>query len=422
MAMPTSKRFVINCWGSHGDLFPYIGLARALKARGHTAVVATPAIYREEVELAGVEYAHVGPDLDPNDETLYDRVMDQARGGEVIVRELLMPQLEETYAELTTVAAGADLIVGHPLTTAVPLVAERANAPWVSTVLAPMLFFSATDLPVLPQAPLLRHADKLGLWAARRVVGLAHRATKHWFEPVHRLRAKLGLPPAGHPMFDGMFSPRLTLALFSRVLGEPQPDWPANVSTTGFVFYNGPDAALSPELERFLAAGPPPVVFTLGTSAVGAAGSFYHESAAAAARLGVRAVLLIGSFEQNRPDGDLSRDVLLVDRAPHQLLFPRASAIVLHGGIGTTGQALRSGRPMLVVPHGHDQFDNAHRVTKLGVARTLHPKRYRVPRVATELSRLLNDDYRARGESVAAIVRAEGGAVSAVEALESCAA
>jgi len=417
--MPMSKRIVINCWGSHGDFFPYVGLALALKARGHTPVVATPAIYREEVERAGVEYAHVGPDLDPNDETLYDRVMDQKRGSEVIIRELLMPKLEQTYAELTAVAAGADLIVGHPLTVSVPLVAERASVPWVSTVLAPMLFFSATDLPMMPQAPLLSHAGRLGPWAARRVVHLAQRMTKGWFEPVHRLRKELGLPPAGHPMFEGMFSPHLTLALYSRVLGEPQPDWPPHVRTTGFVFYNGPDRALSAEIHEFLAAGPPPVVSTLGTSAVGAAGSFYHESAEAAARLGVRAILLIGTFEQNRPR-ELPREALVVERAPHQLLFPRASAIVIHGGIGTTGQALRSGRPVLVVPHGHDQFDNAHRVTKLGVARTLHPKHYRAPRVARELAQLLGGDYRARAESVATIVRAEGGAAAAAEALEHC--
>src|SRR5262245_40571534 len=188
--MPISKRIVINCWGSHGDFFPYVGLALALKARGHTPVVATPEIYREEVELAGVEYAHVGPDLDPNDETLYDRVMDQTRGSEVIVRELLMPKLEQTHAELIAAAAGADLIVGHPLTVSVPLVAERANVPWVSTVLAPMLFFSATDLPVMPQAPLLSHVGRLGPWAARRVVSLARRMTKGWFEPVGRLRAR----------------------------------------------------------------------------------------------------------------------------------------------------------------------------------------------------------------------------------------
>jgi rhamnosyltransferase subunit B len=413
----TPKRIVINCWGSHGDLFPYIGLAIALKERGHTPVVATAEVYRDEVERAGVEHAHVGPDIDPNDATLYERVMHPTKGSEVIIRDLLMPKLAETHAQLRDVAVGADLLVAHPLTVSVPIVAERANVPWVSTVLAPMLFFSATDFPVLPQIPLLRHVSKLGAWAARRVVRLAHGTTNAWFEPVHRLRAELGLPPAGHPMFEGMFSPRLTLALFSRVLATPQPDWPAHVGTTGFVFYNGP-GTLPPELEAFLAAGPPPVVFTLGTSAVGAAGRFYHESTAAAARLGVRAVLLTGGFERNRPDGELSRDVLLVDRAPHQLLFARASAIVHQGGIGTTGQALRSGRPMLVVPHGHDQLDNAYRVTKLGVARTLHPRRYRAERVARELEQLLRDDYRPRAEAVAASVRSEGGAAAAAESLE----
>src|SRR5256885_9415213 len=86
-------------------------------------------------------------------------------------------------------------------------------------------------------------------------------------------------------MFEGMFSPLLTLALFSRVLAAPQRDWPPNVRTTGFVLYNGPDRALAPELTAFLSAGPPPVVFTLGTSAVGAAGRLYHESTAAAARV-----------------------------------------------------------------------------------------------------------------------------------------
>ena len=110
---------------------------------------------------------------------------------------------------------------------------------------------------------------------------------------------------------------------------------------------------------------------------------------------------------------------MLVDSAPHQLLFPRASAIVHQGGIGTTAQALRSGHPMLIVPHAHDQPDNAFRVTNLGVARTVFPRRYKAARVARELERLLGDAaYRERSASVAEIVRAEGGADAAAEALE----
>jgi rhamnosyltransferase subunit B len=412
-----SRRIVINCWGSYGDVYPYVGLAVALKARGHAPVVATAGIYRETVERAGIEYAHVGPDLDAMDETLYARVMHPIKGSEVIVRELLLPKLEETYEQLRAAAAGAALLVVHPITYAAPILAERERLPWVSTILAPLLFFSAHDAPVFPHHPVLVHAPKLGRWVARAMIGITRKATAPWAEPVRRLRERLGLPRGGHPMFEGLFSPHLTLALFSRVLGRPQPDWPRNVETTGFVFYNGPDS-LDPKLEAFLAAGAPPVVFTLGTSAVGAAGRFYHESAAAARLLGVRAVLLTGGFAQNVPDEPLSSDVLLVDRAPHQLLFTRARAVVHQGGVGTTGQALRAGHPTIVVPHGHDQPDNAYRVRKLGVSRTIYPQHYEAARAARELERVLRGDYRERAAATAAVVRQEDGAGAAVAAIE----
>ena len=190
---------------------------------------------------------------------------------------------------------------------------------------------------------------------------------------------------------------------------------------TGFVFYNG-TTGLTPELEDFLTAGPSPLVFTLGTSAVGAAGRFYHESLAAARRLEMRAVLLTGGFAENQPADANGVDMLLVDGAPHQLLFPRAAAIVHQGGIGTTGQALRSGRPMIVVPHAHDQPDNAFRAQSLGVARTIFPRKYRAERVVRETERVLRDKkYARRAGEVAEAVRAEGGADAAARALETLA-
>jgi UDP:flavonoid glycosyltransferase YjiC (YdhE family) len=411
---------VIACWGSHGDLFPYVGLALALKRRGHRPVLATIESYREIVERAGVELAVCGPNIDPNAPNareLFERVMDPRRGSEVIVRELLMPKLRESYAELRAAAAGADLLVTHPITFAGPLVAEQARLPWLSTVLAPLSLFSAHDPPVLPTAPKLNDVPLVGPWLAHAILTLARPTLRRWVEPVAQLRAELGLPPGRHPMLEGQFSPHGTLALFSRVLAAPQPDWPPSTTVTGTVFFNEA-SPLEPKLAEFLAAGEPPVVFTLGTSAVGAAGRFYHESAAATAKLGVRAVLLTGGFVQNRPD-DLPPNVLLVDRAPHELLFPRASLIVHQCGAGTTGQALKSGKPTLLVPHGHDQFDNARRVRNLGVARVVLPKEYRAERVARDLRALLDDaGYRERAAATAAIVRSEGGAEAAADVIE----
>ena len=411
-------RILITSWGSFGDVYPYVGLARALRERGHHPIIVTAGFYRDLIESLGFEFRSAGPAIDPDDRALIARVLDPARGPDTLVRDILMPSLRSDYVALDQAARDADLMVTHPITFAAPVIAQARGLPWVSTVLAPMSFFSSTDVPVLPPAPFLAHLGRFGPFYGRIVAQLVRRQTRGWMQPVFDLRHELGLPPGEHPLFEGQFSPALTLALFSRVLAAPQPDWPRNVSVTGFVFYNGPDG-LPPEVETFLNAGPPPVVFTLGTSAVAAAGSFYEESVEAVRQLGVRAVMLTGGFEQNCPRAALPPGVLLVDRAPHQSLFPRAAAVVHQGGAGTLAQTLRAGRPMLVVPHAHDQPDNASRVVKLGVATTVFPRAYRGRRVAHELERLLNDAAVAvRASEVAAIVRAEGGAAAAAAAIE----
>jgi UDP:flavonoid glycosyltransferase YjiC (YdhE family) len=232
-------------------------------------------------------------------------------------------------------------------------------------------------------------------------------------KPVEDLRAELGLEPAGHPMIEGQFSRHGTLALFSRVLAEPQRDWPPNVTITGTVFYNGSEP-LDPTLEEFLAAGEPPVVFTLGTSAVGAAGRFYHESAAAAAKL-VRAVMLTGGFAQNRPT--TYRLTCLADRARTSSCSARerhrSSVRCRHDWPSAAQRA-----PTLARAHGHDQLDNAPRA-QARVARTAIPQEYRADRVARDLRALLDDvRYVERAAAVSIGVREERGAETAVAVIE----
>lgn len=411
-------RILITSWGSYGDVYPYLGLAGALRELGHRPVIAMPGFYRPLIESLDFEFHPVGPTIDPNDRQLIESVMDPVRGSDALLNGILIPSLRSDYAALDAAARDVDALVSHPITFAAPIVAQARRLRWVSTVLAPMSFFSATDVPVLAAAPFLAHLERLGPWYGRMMAAFARRSTRSWMKPVFDLRRELGLPPGEHPLFEGQFSPTLTLALFSHVLADPQPDWPPNVTVTGSVFYNGPEMP-QPELETFLNAGPSPVVFTLGTSAVAAAGRFYDESVDAVRRLGVRAVLLTGGFEQNQPRGTLPPGVMLVDRAPHELLFPRSAAVVHQGGAGTLAQALRAARPMLVVPHAHDQADNAFRVARLDVARTVLPRKYRGARVAKELERLLADrKYAACAAEVAASVRREGGAAAAAAAIE----
>jgi UDP:flavonoid glycosyltransferase YjiC (YdhE family) len=178
------------------------------------------------------------------------------------------------------------------------------------------------------------------------------------------------------------------------------------------------EAAVPATIEGFLDDGEPPIVFTLGSSAVGAAGSFYDESVGAAEATGRRAILLAGPDPRNRPRRPLPRTILTAEYAPHGALFPRAAAVVHHGGVGTTAAALRAGRPMLVVPHAHDQPDNAFRAEKLGVARVLDARRYRADRAADHLRALLGTpSYQANARDVAERIAQEDGARTAADTI-----
>ena len=211
------------------------------------------------------------------------------------------------------------------------------------------------------------------------------------------------------------------LALFSKVMAEPQPDWPANTVITGFPFYDRRDylgeTEAAKELLQFLDAGPPPIVFTLGSSAHWVAGDFYHASIAAARTLGRRALLLYGNPRNTLTD--LPEGIAAFEYAPFSEVLPRACAIVHQGGVGTTGQGLRSGKPVLVVPHAHDQFDNGARVARLGCGRTLPRPRYNAETAAHELRTLLDDSsYAESAARVGEIVRREQGTAATVDEIE----
>jgi UDP:flavonoid glycosyltransferase YjiC (YdhE family) len=177
---------------------------------------------------------------------------------------------------------------------------------------------------------------------------------------------------------------------------------------------------MNPGLEAFLEAGEAPIVFTLGSAAVFDPGAFFDESVKAALKLQRRAVLLVGPQPDRVPTAPLVDDAIGVfDCAPFSKLFPRAAAVVHQGGSGTTGQALRAGRPMLIVPFAHDQPDNALRAKKLGVSATIRRSQYAAATAADALRDLLgNPAAAARAGDIARIVAAENGSAVAADALE----
>ena len=418
-SMP-SKRIILNTFGSYGDVHPYMALAMELQDRGHHPVIATSELYREKMETAGFDFVAIRPNLPPpeaQDQELIERIMDPMSGSRVLLNEMLFPFLREGYEDLLEAVKGADLLLTHPITFAGPLVAQKTGIPWVSSVLAPVSFFSAYDPPMPPFWQWMRHVQVFG----PKVVGTFFRQVQKVYknQTYNQFRDELGLPDRGSPVFEGQHSPTLILALFSSLFGQPQPDWPAQAYATGFPFYDGRRELQMPsELLQFLDAGPPPIVFTLGSSAVWVAEDFFRESIAATKALGRRAVLLIGG-ERNLSE-TLPPEIFAADYAPFEALLPRACAMVHHGGVGTTSQGLRAGVPTLIVPFAFDQPDNAAHAERLGTSRTLRRDKYLAARVTRELRKLLEEpDYASKAKNVGERLRGENGAAVACDLNES---
>ena len=436
-------RIVLATFGSLGDLHPKLALALELRRRGHEIVVNTLEVYREKIELLGFEFRPLRPNVDPeNDRHLARAIMDAKRGTEKLLKEILLPNVPAMYEDLSAaVADGADLMITGEVVFAAKSVAEKTGIKWITTSLAPASFLSAYDPFVPPTAQWLRHFRFLGSRFHGAMFGLVRRLVKSWLGDYRKFRRSLGLDENHDPVFENKFSDLLHLALFSKVLGKPQPDWPPRTLQCGFCFYDGQnDLGKMPEgLAGFLENGEPPVVFTLGSAAVMDARDFFEQSAEAARILGRRAVLLYGIFNEppkivesresrvesrnadGAPNGFISADgkIAAFDYAPYSLVFPRAACVAHQGGVGTTAQVLRAGVPHLFMPYSHDQPDNAARCERIGVARVISRERYNAATAAAQLGKLLSDkSYRTNALESRRIVETEGGAPPACDAIE----
>lgn len=410
-------RILFASLGSLGDLFPMLAMAQALQARGHAPAIAAPAAHAAHVTARGLPFHPLRPDFSP--QVLTHIFGDPANGGRRLFDETLFPHVRETYADLLAAAQGADALVAGELVYTAPLVATKLGLPWANAMLSPTTMMSALDPCVLAWFPAGYHLRHLGAWPQRVLLNIERRVTDGWARPLIALQRELGAH-TGDIVFEGKFSPHLVLALFSPAFGARQPDWPAASVQTGFPFLGqAPAPETDTRLRAFLEAGPAPVVFTLGTTVVHLAKDFYQVAADAALALGQRAVLLTGGTPPPRAPADR---VLALDYAPHASVFPHAAAIVQHGGVGGCAEALRAGVPVLTIPVGFDQPDNAERLSRMGVGAVLDHRRVGRASLERSLRAVLADTaMAARAKAVAAAMDPEADMARTVAAIEAMA-
>jgi rhamnosyltransferase subunit B len=417
---PERQKVLIATGGSLGDLHPFVALAHVLAREGMAPVIAACGYYRDYILSEGLDFTPIRPDLDELTRALsldlHGIALEMAKDDAFLFEKLIFPFLRQSYEDTAAAAEGASLLVAHSIAYSAQAAAEARGVPLVNVVLSPLFLPSAYDPPAGAPLPYIV-APRAGpaRFYNRAVRAFSLRAAQLWAAPLRKFRTQLGLSNGigPGPLFLGAPA-AATVALHSPLLAQRQPDHPQDLLVVGHSFHDrhmGEGEALRPALDAFFEAGPPPVVFTLGSFFSRGREEYFRACIGAARALGRRAILLLHADDIAQLGDELAEDIFVTSYVPHSWLFPRALAVVHHGGVGTSGQAMRSGAPQLVTPMMGDQFDNAARLERMGVARTLAANKAAQASLSDALARLLADERRQRrAREVGSIVEKEDGA------------
>jgi sterol 3beta-glucosyltransferase len=412
----------VLAFGSRGDAQPAVALAGALAARGYPTRLVAPADFRalaaeRDVGFHPLPFDAVKLVHEPEAQSLF------SAGGNPIAFLRWLNEIGRKYNGAMARAAleaatDADVIVATGVMDELGgMLAERLDVPcvhgWQQPMLAARDFLFAAGETAPPRFP--PWANRTMFLAYEEAMWLV---TRRVLRPAREL---YGLPALRYtPALRRAVTRGETLLLaYSEALLPRSLEWPANAIVTGWWFLDD-GARWSPpsELERFLAEGPTPIYVGFGSMAFPDRDALLDMVLTAVARVGVRAVL--GSGWGGLAHGILPPSVFAVDEAPHDWLFPHMAAIVHHGGAGTTGAAIRAGKPSVVTPFITDQFAWARLLNARGLAPAPLPHRtVTADALAAAINTALHDGaMRERAKAIGATVRAENGLVRAVDAIE----
>jgi len=385
------RRILLLPIGSSGDVNPFLWIGRQLHARGHEVTVVANPVFGETIRALGLRHLPFGDEAEYHALLDHPDVWHPLKGPPLVLR--FAGDVTQRYFDLIATEIRADdppLVLAPATAFGARLAREKFGFPLVSVHLQPCIFLTVGDTPLVSR--LFGWLQKIPPWAKRAFFAFIRARIGAEVNPgVRQACRAVGIPPPKNAFREWWQSPDGGVCLWPEWFGPPQPEWAPGVVNVGFPLYDLADQiALAPALEAFLAAGPPPVLFTPGT-AMAQGAEFFATALAACRRAKVRAIFAT-KFPATLPA--LPPEIFHVAYAPFSALLPRCAAIVHHGGIGTTSQALAAGIPQLIRPFSHDQPDNAARVRRLEVGECLWPNQFTAENLTPALANLLTDEAR----------------------------
>jgi UDP:flavonoid glycosyltransferase YjiC (YdhE family) len=410
IASPSQRalRVLLPTLGSAGDVHPVIALGLALQARTHRVTIITNPLFRPLIESHGLQFLPVGTIEDAYAAIADPQLWHPRKGFAVVARRIMVPAIAEIYSLIEKHADADTVVAASGIALGARVAQEKLGVPTATVHLQPIIIRSLIEHGF---AGNFRISASQPTWFKRALFRLADWTVidRELKQPLNTFRAALGLAPVDRVLRHWVHSPQCVIGFFPEWFAPPQVDWPPHTHLVGFPLWDGGDAGASaPDAEEFLSAGEPPIIFTPG-SAGSTMHRFFHESVEAARRLGMRA-MLVTNFPEQLPRV-LPPGVSAFGYLPFSQLLRRAALVVYHGGIGTLAQTIKAGVAHLIVPNGHDQFDNAWRIEHLGLGRSIAQRRYRSDRAVQAIRVLLSDgalkerarEYAARIDSPTAL-------------------
>jgi UDP:flavonoid glycosyltransferase YjiC (YdhE family) len=354
---------------------PMLALSLALKARGHAVLLAGPPERSPWAKSLGCPYAALGRDVMAFvDSGRSTRSPTAARAFHRFLRE----EIRHQFRVLPELIAGADLVVGASLSFGLSSVAETLNIPYRFIAFTPQLLPSGHHpCPVFKFQRLPPLLNRIG-W---RLAMVADRLNTT--PVINEFRRSTGLKPV-KTTNDSFLGERVIVASDAALAPIPRDISPEAVQT-GYMHLRQPALDL-PGLERFLSEGPAPVYVGFGSMPRVDQTALVPRVVTAARLAGLRVV--VGLPRDFLPGHIAGKDVFFAPDYPHGALFPGMSAVVHHGGAGTTATAAASGVPQMIIPHILDQYFWGERVHRAGIG-PRPPGRHR--QKTEKLSRMIHD-------------------------------
>ena len=411
-------RVLILTFGTHGDVQPYVALARGLLAGGHEAAVCTAEGFRELVNEAGVPYEHMGNDMLELIQSAMPGMPGPAEAVQLARR--MAAAMRSSLVDQWQAARrfGPDVLVYHPKTLGGLHIAERLGVPTVLSL--PLPFFTPTKafpIPFIGRWPFGGALNRAS-YQFNRFTAVAYGGMINSFR-----RNVLGLSRMSRLtdyLDDSDGRPFPVLYAYSSAVVPVPPDYPAHAHVTGYWFLNGQTSRQTPTgLLEFIRAGPPPIYVGFGSMGFGRNAAERGQTVVqAVTNAGLRAVVATG-WGGLRVDTPSER-IYVVDQVPHDWLFPRMAAVVHHGGAGTTAAGLRAGRPTLICPVVGDQGFWGERIRDLRLGPAPLPvRRLTVAELTPRLLELTSTNgYRERVTALSRRLAAEDGVANAVRVIE----